>query len=61
MKWNIISHNIRGLNDLESLGKERHFLTSIIPRVDIVMLQEHKLRGNALDNLGARLMPGYAS
>ena len=59
MKWNIISHNIRGLNDPESQRKKRHFLTSIIPRVDIMLLQEHKLRGMAIDNLGARLMPSY--
>ena len=61
MKWNIITHNIRGLNDPESIAKERSFLTSLIPKVDIVMLQEHKLRGNALKNLGARLLPGCAS
>ena len=25
------------------------------------MIQEHKLRGKALENLGTRFMPGYAS
>ena len=61
MKWSIITHNIRGLNDPESIAKERNFLTSLTPKVDIVMLQEHKLRGKALENLGSRLMPGCAS
>ena len=61
MKWNIITHNIRGFNDLESIAKERRFLNTLAPKADIVMIQEHKLRGRALDNLGPRLMPGYTS
>ena len=61
MKWNIITHNIRGLNDLESIAKERGFLSMIVPKADVVMIQEHKLRGRALENLGSRLMPGCAS
>ena len=61
MKWTIITHNIRGLNDLESIAKERGFLNAISPRVDIVMLQEHKLRERTLEHLGTRLMPGYTS
>lgn len=58
MKWNIITHNIRGLNDLESIAKERRFLNSLTPKVDVVMIQEHKLRGRTLENLGPRLMSG---
>jgi hypothetical protein len=50
-----------GLNDPESIAKERGFLNSLTPRVDIVMIQEHKLRGRALENLGSRLMPGCTS
>ena len=61
MKWNIITHNIRGLNDPESIAKERGFLSMLTPKVDVVMIQEHKLRGRALENLGSRLMPGCAS
>ena len=61
MKWSIITHNIRGLNDPENIAKEKNFLTSLTPKVDIVMLQEHKLRGKALENLGSRLMPGCKS
>ena len=61
MKWNIITHNIRGLNDLDNIAKESCFLKSLTPRIDVVMIQEHKLRGRALENLGTRLMPEYAS
>ena len=60
MKWTIITHNLRGLNDPESITKERCFLSSLTPRVDVIMIQEHKLRGKAMDELGSRLMPGYA-
>ena len=61
MEWNIITHNIRGLNDRDNIAKERCFLKSLTPRIDVLLIQEHKLRGRALENLGARLMPGYAS
>ena len=61
MKWNIITHNIRGLNDPESISKERCFLTNLTPKVDVVMIQEHKLRGKSMKNLGNKLMPGCAS
>lgn len=61
MKWKIITHNIRALNDPESITKERCFINSLTPRADIVMIQEHKLRGRAMINLGSRLMPGCAS
>ena len=61
MKWNSITHNIRGLNDPENFAKERCFLNSLAPMIDVVMIQEQKLRGRALENLGSRLMLGYAS
>ena len=61
MKWNIITYNIRGLNDLDSITKERCFIMALTPNVDIVMIQEHKLRGRSMDNLGNRLMLGCAS
>ena len=61
MKWNLITYNIQGLNDPESITKKKCFLNSLTPRIDVVMIQEHKLRGRALENLGSRLMPGGAS
>ena len=61
MKWNIITHNIRGLNDLESISKERYFLTNLTPHADVVIIQEYKLRGKYMKKLGTRLMSGCAS
>lgn len=61
MKWNIITHNIRGLTDPECIAKEKNFLNSLNPKVDIVMIQEHKLRGKAIENIGTKIMLGYAS
>ena len=61
MKWNIITHNIRGLNDPESISRERGFLNTLTPRADVIMIQEHKLRGKAIESLGSSLMHGYAS
>jgi hypothetical protein len=61
MKWNSMTHNIRGLNDPESIAKEQCFINSFRPKADIVMLQEHKLRGKNLETLGHRLMLGCAS
>ena len=56
-----MTHNIRGLNDPESITKERCFITALTPKVDIVMIQEHKLRGRSMDNIGSRLIPICAS
>ena len=61
MKWNIISHNIRGLNDPDNIAREMSYINSLTPRIDILMIQEHKLRGRALENLEVRLMPGCVS
>lgn len=59
--WNIITHNIRGLNDLENITKERNFINSLIPKANIVMIQEHKLRGKTMENLRNKLVLGCAS
>ena len=47
MKWNIITHNLRGLNDPESITREMGFLTALTSRADFIMIQEHKLRGES--------------
>lgn len=41
--------------------KKVFFLKSLVPNVDVVMLQEHKLRGKNLDHLGRRLLLGSDS
>ena len=32
-------HNIRGLNDPDSIAKERGFLSTLVPKADVVMIQ----------------------
>lgn len=44
MKLNLITHNTRGLNDPESINKERKFLSLFSPKPDVVMIHEHKLK-----------------
>ena len=51
MKWNIISHNIRGLNDPDNIAKKRSYINFLTPRIDVLMIQEHKLRGRALEHI----------
>ena len=61
MKLNLISHNVRGFNDPGSFAKERYFLDTLNPRTYVVLIQEHKLRRRALENLGNKLMHGCTS
>lgn len=61
MKLVLLTHNVRGLNDPDKVSKERYSLNSLIPKADVVLFQEHKMRGIALDNLGNRLMVGTSS
>lgn len=61
MKSVVLTHNVRGFNDPESVSKERYFLNSVTPKVDVVLIQEHKLRSKTLDNLRNRLMIGTTS
>lgn len=58
MKLNIITRNITGLNDLESILR---FINSLSPKVDVVMIQEQTLRGRLLKYLSHRLMLGGGS
>jgi hypothetical protein len=43
------------------LIKRGGFIKSILPWADVVFLQEHKLKGRSLDNLGHKIMLGCAS
>lgn len=56
MKLHILTHNLRGLNDPLSVLKHNIFLWSITPRVDVLVFQEHKLKGAKLEKLDQRLM-----
>ena len=44
MIFNLITHNTRGVNDPESINKERRFLSLFFSKPDVVMIHEHKLR-----------------
>jgi exonuclease III len=54
MKINLLSFNVRGLYDLASIPTLKHYL-SASPQIDIILLQEHKLRLQAAQELGAKL------
>lgn len=56
MKLHILMHNLRGLNEPSSGIKHNLFLRSVTPRVDVLLFQEHKLRGAKLEHIGQRLM-----
>lgn len=57
MKLKTRTHNIRGLNDPINNLKYKKFHRSISPRVDVFLLQEHKLTWTKLEHLDKRLMP----
>lgn len=40
--------NVRGLNDPRKLGRLRNFLQNVEGGLNVVMLQEHKLRGDRI-------------
>jgi exonuclease III len=58
MNLNLISYNVRGLNDQMALDTLHHYLHGIMPKIDILMLQEHKLRNTQALQLGAKLWRG---
>lgn len=59
MKLTIIDHNMHGLNDHESILKIWCFLNTLTLRVDIVIIQNYKLKGMSLENVGYWLMSKY--
>lgn len=57
MKLHILTHNLKGLNDPLGILKHNKFLQPITPIVDVILFQEHKLRGVNLEHLVKNLMP----
>lgn len=55
MKVQLISHNIQGLNSNLALDRTRQFYSDKLRNLDFFCIQEHKLRGNALSDLGFKL------
>jgi exonuclease III len=60
MKFTIISQNLQGLNDPVKVDVVKNYFRPIIPSVDIVCFQEHKLRGNRLTALKDAIWPRAA-
>ena len=54
MNFKLLSFNVTGLNDPSVVRLLKHYIDSI-PRLDVLFLQEHKLRGHENSNLGRYL------
>jgi exonuclease III len=55
MKLNLMTFNMRGLNEEFALNSLRMYVQDVRPRLDFLAIQEHKLRGNALSCIGTVL------
>jgi exonuclease III len=55
MKIQLLSYNVRGLNTPGAIEALRTYIFGIKPSLDIVMIQEHKLRLVAAQQLSDRL------
>lgn len=47
----IVSQNVQGLNDPAAFNRARSYFRPLLPSIDTLCLQEHKLRGSRLVNL----------
>lgn len=52
-----MTFNVRGLNEPRKIDRLRHYFQSTQGGFDVIMLQEHKLRGEKALNLGRQLVP----
>jgi hypothetical protein len=55
-----MSYNIRGLNNPLKVRKLKNYIRISQPPCDILLLQEHKLSGDSLSDLGRLLWPDAA-
>lgn len=55
MKLNLLTINIRGFNDNAAVDTIQRYIQSCNSLPDVVNIQEHKLRGPALQQTGRRL------
>lgn len=53
----IITFNVRGLNELRKIDRLRIYFQTIQGGTDVILIQEHKLRGEKATNLGKHLAP----
>jgi exonuclease III len=55
MKLHLISQNVQGLNGPEASQRLRNFYSSYFRHIDVLCLQEHKLRGSKMTDLGPKV------
>lgn len=57
MKLTMLSQNVQGLNNLDSLSRVRSYFQPLFSSIDILSFQEHKLRGDKSLSLGRSFWP----
>jgi exonuclease III len=57
MKVKIITHNVQGLNNPVAVSRLKNYYFPLLRDVDVLCLQEHKLREQNLLDLGQVLWP----
>ena len=57
MRVNMLTFNVRGLNNPQKVDRLKTYLYFIIPRPDLIFLQEHRLREQKAEQLGKMLAP----
>ena len=57
MLLNLITFNIRGLNDPQKIQKLRSYIISAQSKIDVLLIQEHKLTGEKASSLDRSLDP----
>jgi exonuclease III len=58
MRLNLLTFNARGFNDEAAIDSLHRYLHNFQPRLDIVAIQEHKLRRDAFTRLDHRIWCG---
>lgn len=57
MNLAMLSQNVQGLNNPDSLNRVRNYYLPLLPKLDILSFQEHKLRGDKTLSLGRTFWP----
>lgn len=52
-----VTFNVRGLNEPRKIDRLKHYFRTLQGGADIILLQEHKLRGEKAATLGKKLFP----
>jgi exonuclease III len=58
MKGTVITHNVQGLNGDLAIDLLRNYYRNHLGDLEVLCIQEHKLRGNKLLLLKDRVWPG---